>query len=524
MKNSKSFFAILFLINLFSFHTSAQPGTLDITFDGDGKVITAAGPANDQILSMALQPDGKIVVAGLTSAANYYPFASARYNTDGSLDTSYGGDGIAQTFVSLPAAATSIAIAIQQDGKIVLGGDSGFAVDHDFMLVRYNTDGEPDSSFGGDGIVITPISAGEDRINAIAIQNDGKIVAGGYSLNIPDQDIVLTRYNTDGSLDTSFSNDGVLTMNVSNFDTDIYSLAIQPDGKILASSLLDGTGSDDWLILRLLSDGTPDSTFNGTGITSIDFNGRDDYGMSLVLQPDDKIIISGLSILATGTDRDGALARVNPDGSLDTTFSIDGKLTTDFSSGNNDMLYSVALQPDGKIVVSGAMGTNSDVDFLVARYLANGSLDSGFCAGGFLQVAFGTGYDEAWSILLQPDGKVVAAGYTESATDYDFALIRFIPGVSQGISDFNSSDNLISVFPNPLNENFTIEFLIKQPGNVSVHLLDMQGRVLKTFFESQHAAVGKNVYPLKLPQNLASGAYLISLETEQGKMVRKIIK
>ena len=331
-------------------------GKLDTSFDGDGKLTTAIGENNAVNNSLALQADGKIVVAGGSVNANGdSDFALARYNADGTLDTTFDGDGKLTTAIGAGSDVVT-SLALQADGKIVVGGTSSNGANSDFVLARYNANGTLDSSFDGDGKLVMAFGTGSDQITSLVVQADGKIVVGGQSENgVNGFDFALARYNTNGTLDNTFSGDGKLTTHIGS------------------------------------------SNFQITG---------HDYLNSLAVQADGRIVAGGQSINDTGF-RDFALARYNINGTLDNTFSGDGKLTTAIGM-NNEAINSIALQADGKIVVAGW----SRAQFLgtvptIARYNPNGMLDATFDADGiFTSTIVGTIY----SLAVQADGRIVAAG------------------------------------------------------------------------------------------------------------------
>jgi uncharacterized delta-60 repeat protein len=186
-------------------------GPLDTGFDGDGKVTTAIGGSDDVGYSVIQQADGKLVVAGYSYNGSSYDFALVRYNTDGSLDTGFDGDGKVTTAIWCGTMIMAYSVIQQSDGKLVVAGTSYNGSSYDFALVRYNADGSLDASFDGDGIVTTAIGAANDYAQSVIQQADGKLVVAGYSDNGSNYDVALVRYNTDGSLDTGFDGDGKVT-------------------------------------------------------------------------------------------------------------------------------------------------------------------------------------------------------------------------------------------------------------------------------------------------------------------------
>ena len=386
-------------------------GLLDTTFSVDGKVTNDLGSSNDNANSVAIQADGKIVVAGNAGG----DFGLARYNTDGTLDISFSGDGKVITGFGEALGASSV--AIQADGKIVVAGYARNGSNYNFALARYNSDGSLDTTFDGDGKLTTKLG---DWCGAtdMTIQADGKIVVAGYSYNGSDDDFALARYNGDGSLDTSFDGDGKLTTDFGGLGNWVNSVAIQSDGKIVAAGGTYNGRDNDLALARYNGDGSLDTTFDSDGKLTTDFSGRgsNDWVNSVAIQGDGKIVVAANSL---GSGSDFVLARYNGDGSLDTTFDSDGKLNTDFAGW--DYSKSVTIQSDGKIVVAGDSYKYPNADFALARYNSDGSLDTTFDNDGKLTTAIGSSDDYANSVAIQTDGKIVVAGQTGG----NFALARY---------------------------------------------------------------------------------------------------
>ena len=396
-------------------------GSLDPSFDGDGKLTTWIrdyGHAS----AVAIQTDGKIVVAGSTGYdCTPCPQAIAlmRYNSDGSLDTTFDGDGIVITQVGFWDAATSV--AIQSDGKIVAGGSIHTGPTSFAVVVRYSSDGSLDVTFDG-GIVTTPIGT-YNSVAEVTIQPDGRIVAAGHVYNGSTGDFALVRYNTNGSLDATFDGDGIVTTSIGTGDDGAGAVALQPDGKIVAAGFGNNTPTDsDFALARYNPNGSLDTSgFNG-GIVLTDIGHRALSGRAVVVQPDGKIITGGLSYNGA---IDFALVRYNSDGTRDTTFDGDGLVTTPIGTGD-DFANAVALQPDGKIIAAGSAFINgSNRDFAVVRYNGDGSLDTTFDGDGLVTTPVGSEFDEANAVAIQPDGKIVIAGYSDNGSNRDFALVRY---------------------------------------------------------------------------------------------------
>lgn len=377
--------------------THAAPGSLDPSFGSNGTVTTAFGDSSGAT-ALASQPDGKIVALGRAENG----FALVRYLPSGTLDPGFGVDGRIATVFDQYDTPIPGGLALQSDGKIVVvgyvvGGPPGFVVE------RFNADGTPDMRFG---LVRTPFGDGGGA-SAVAVPPDGRIVVGGAG----GEGFALARYNSDGSLDESFGSDGKTTA-PGGFAT---SLALQPNGMIVVA----GIGSEGFTLVRFNPDGSLDSSFGDAGHASIRMGYSDELDC-LALQPDGKIVVAGwTSNLAAWVS---AIARFNPDGSLDAGFGAGGKVIGVIPS---EFTHAVAIQSDGKIVVAG--GSSDPLSgFEVARLQPDGSPDLSFGAGGRIVTTFRQGralrWAEAFGVVVQPDGKIVAAG---SSVD-GFALARYL--------------------------------------------------------------------------------------------------
>ena len=429
--------------NLFTFRitgTVNRQGRLDPSFGGTGKVTTPIGSSGDYGNSVALQPDGKIVVAGssVNSSTYHTEFAVARYNPDGSLDSSFGGTGKVTTPIgSFDDEGRSV--ALQSDGKIVVAGYSYNGSDAEFAVVRYNADGSLDLSFGGTGKVTTPIGLSYADGYSVALQSDGKIVVAGDSDNGSDADFAVVRYNPDGSLDLSFGGTGKVTTPIGASHDWGRVVAIQSDGRIVVAGYSDGgsLSNEDFAVVRYLPDGSLDLSFGATGKVTTPITGSSsDYAYGVALQSDGRIVVAGYSLDYDGSSgEDFALVRYHPDGSLDPSFGAGtGKVTTPIGE-QDDQGYGVAIQPDGKIVVAGrSYVPGFDLfytDFAVARYNPDGSLDTSFGTGGKVTTPIGVLWDDGSSVALQSDGQIVVAGSSFNgasrygAGNFDFAVARY---------------------------------------------------------------------------------------------------
>ncbi len=351
----------------------AAPGDLDPSFGTGGTVITSFG-GTDVASAVVIQPDGKLVVAGRTNIAGNTVFALARYNPNGSLDPAFGTGGLVTT--DFGSTDQAFAVALQADGKIVTAGRRG----SDVIVARYNADGSQDTLFGSNGRVITNFGATELAL-ALVLQPDGKIVVAGRT-NKPTPngnfDFALARYESTGTVDITFGTAGLVTTDFGGSVDRAFAMALQPDGKLVVA----GDSDANFALARYNSDGSLDSSFGAGGKVVTSFGGTD-QASAVILQPDGKIVVAGQT--DTGVSIDFALARYMPDGSLDGAFGSGGRVTTNFTGTSDDLGSAVALQFDGKIVVGGT----SDDNFALARYTPGGVLDTTFGSAGTVTTNLG---------------------------------------------------------------------------------------------------------------------------------------
>lgn len=404
-------------------------GSLDAAFDGDGKVLI---PSFNGANAVAIQTDNKIVVAGYgldgSVYGSYYDIVIVRLNPDGSFDMSFDTDGMLTTGINKDDVVN--AIAIQSDGKIVVAGYTDtcdyFCLARDAIVLRYDSTGKLDPSFGTAGIVTTNLGSNADEARALAIQNSGEIVVGGIFYNTSDRDFVVLRYSTDGLPDSAFDADGKATVDLGSTD-EAYALVISGNQIILAGSTDDQT-NQDFALVRYNSNGSLDPSFgNGgkviTNFGSTPFGIWGDDAKAIALQSDQKIVVAGTT--HDGTHSNVALARYNMDGTLDLTFGLGGKVITSIGSDAN--VSAIKLQTDDKILVAGSEVISGKAnDFMIVRYNPSGTLDTSFGSAGKVTMTLGTRDDIVQDIIIQQDGKLVAVGYTDTGSYHtSIALVRF---------------------------------------------------------------------------------------------------
>lgn len=446
-----------------SIESWAQAGKLDLKYGNGGIAITSQGPdIFSQISSIAIQSDGKVVATGSSynSIVGKYYINVLRYKTNGTLDSTFGIDGIVTDSIGLSDDNEASCIAIQPDGKIVVGGYAFISTDFDFVLLRFNTNGTPDSTFGTYGIITKNL--GDDNFaNSITLQADGKILLCGSTSNGVDQDFAVVRFNNDGSTDVSYAAAGMALVSMTSASEDIPThIKIQPDGKAIIVGLSANTTTyiPKVALLRLDTNGFPDNSFGNLGKVVNAFSANGDQLTSVVLQPDGKLVAVGQSV---NTNADILVARYTIAGLLDNGFGNGGYHF--YTLGNlAEQAYAVALQTDGKIIIAGSVDSLS-TDIALIRVRSNGIIDSAFGTNGKVATELSAGYDYATSMLLQPDGKIVLGGMATQ----DFAVMRY-----QG----DPLDAALSTLTIPsskcgaLGNNQTVSVLLSNNGNTKIAL------------------------------------------------------
>jgi uncharacterized delta-60 repeat protein len=401
-------------------------GSADTSFGGSGVVITSLSAGNDQAYG-AVEPGGALLLAGASvpdPSSCLTAFSLARYNaSDGSLDTNFNGTGIlVQPVGSLFAEAKSV--AIQADGKIVVVGDCGLDCGNysGAALCRFNPDGTLDQGFGSGGKIVA--TGNGSAANAVVIQPDGRIVIAGSATDAQNNsDVLVARFLANGTLDTSLATTGRVTTVVGTNGSSAFGLALQSDGKIVVGTSCSLSGND-LAVLRYNSDGSLDSTWNGTGKMFTAVGSSGDTYTDLAIQADGKVVASGGSGFGSGAEL--SMFRCNTNGSLDDSFGSFGRVGT--SVGLISIGYGLALQKDSRILQTGTTvaSIGSKANVVVVRYNTNGTLDSTFGSGGEAITPIGLAYDYGIALAVQTDAKIVAGCHSQFGSFYKFAVARFL--------------------------------------------------------------------------------------------------
>lgn len=407
---------------------AARAGGLDPRFGDHGTVSVGSGDPRTAY-GVAVQPDGRIITAGYANRNGDNDIMLTRFTSTGSLDRRFGTGGTVLTDVSGSGSYDiGRALALQPDGKIVIAGQS--STGPGMALARYDRNGHPDPGFGTAGLVATRIPG---IAYAVTVQPDGRIVVTGSADTGTGtgNDVAVARFRPDGTPDTTFSTDGLALTDISAGagaragDDTGRGIALQPDGALVVAGSSNPGDGNRFALLRYRPDGTPDTSFGTDGVTLTDVGGtgHTSAAAALVVRPDATIVAAGSSQAPGGTSS-FALAGYRPDGHLDTSFGTGGTTLTQVGgAGDHAGAADLALSPTGRLVAAGSTGQPRHGDFALTRYTADGAPDPTFGDHGSIVTDFGGTDDRAFGVALQRDGKVVAAGYA----GFTIAVARYLP-------------------------------------------------------------------------------------------------
>jgi uncharacterized delta-60 repeat protein len=451
---------LLFAIVFVQFtYAHGQDGHLDSSFNTIGKLITTFTPPDVQVFTTTIQSDGKILVAGRLYVSTTYDFMITRYLPNGNVDSSFGNNGIVTTDIKEHDEIHGIAVL--PDGKIVVAGTSyhPFGLITRFALARYLSDGTLDNTFGVSGIAIaTPAPEFYDyTCLCMAVQTDGRIVVGGFMKDASQTFYVLHRYQSNGVLDTSFDTDGMVA-NLSKPNTAIHSVKIQPDGKILACGYQPDSLNtfQSAFLTRYNTNGTVDLTFGINGFAEFyQHFPNNEIAYDVDMQSDGKIITCvGHAGDFSAHYNYGFLMRFDTQGKIDTTYGYQGKA----HFFKNGVAKSVCIQPDDKPIAVGYLDDLNDADYMLIRFKMNGEHDSTFGNNSFVQTSFSYIKDFSTASTLQSDGRIVCIGNVGNMFDSDkIGISRYHTGIVTNNSNYEKPNkNNLTIYPNPSHESFSI--------------------------------------------------------------------
>ena len=470
------------------------PGTLDSTFGVNGKVMTAFNSNACIARAVAIQSDGKIVVAGESSNGTSNQFAIARYNSNGTLDNQFGTGG--KTTISFGSGnSVARAISIQSNGYIVVAGSYQTPVQTNFAVARLTNTGQPDASFGSGGKTQTSIVPGFNTAYAMAIQpNDGKIILAGVSFDtLNNGDFALVRYNPNGTIDPYFANGGKVRTSLGTTWDQINAMALEPGTRKIVVA---GRTSNAYALARYDSAGFIDNTFGSNGISTYTMFTQSEIINSIYIDGSNRVVAGGTSQIATNVD--AVVLRFLSNGSIDNSFGANGVSLNDF--GGIDILSAIAPQ-DEYIVGAGSFTIGGVSNFLTLRMDTLGTLDWLYNGSGFNFTSF-PGNSGVSAIAVQPSNKyMVAAGFYASGAVNNFAVARYTSVLTfTGDDDLTSTDN-VQIYPNPATSILRIQ---SEGGFDKISICDLSGKMV---YETSYSERSRTVN-IEISQ-LSKGIYLV---------------
>jgi uncharacterized delta-60 repeat protein len=386
--------------------TGKQQGDLDATFNAPDGYALYGGWNQDSYMGTAIQLDGKILVSTGILNGTDSDVGILRYNSDGTLDTDFATGGVF-TYDSGNGDDCGRLVAVDVDGRITLTGYTHNGNDVDILLMRLNANGTLDPFFGTEGIVLYDNAGRDDYGRAIAIQADGRILVPARSTGDGTSIAMILRYESDGTLDPSFGLNGVVTFEGGKGNDGFRDIAIQSDGNIVVTGYTKTDAGFEVLTARYDANGSLDNSFGTDGIVRYDGGHGNAGARGIVIQADGNIVVSGSN--SNGTDLDVILLRYNSDGSLDPGFGTAGVVVYDSGTGN-DNGRRLGLQQGDKIVVVGNTHNGTDYDALVLRYDADGVADEAFGNAGVASFNLCEGDDYGEAVAIQRNQNIVAVG------------------------------------------------------------------------------------------------------------------
>lgn len=513
----------------------AQAGSFDPGFGANGKVAFQINDHYNNSTAIAVQPDGKILMAGSagTGNPNNSLVALVRLLPDGSLDATFGVDGKVLTNSGmLFSMAFTTDLLIQSDGKIVVIGSSSTSNSpFNTFLIRFHPDGAIDNTFGTNGKRILHDCDG--AISNARLQPDDKVVITGVSTSASSQfDLVVHRLLPNGQPDSSFGTEGTVVTNLGTTNDAGYAPAILPDGKILIAGHKNEelySSATDFVLVRYLPDGSLDDTFGEGGIAVHSFSSVQDDALDLLVLPDDKILLTGYFQDDNG-NYDFTLIRCLSNGALDTSLGNGGILSFDLGSKYDLPRYCIR-QPDGKLLLAGTTEVAAwEFRPAIVRLNADFTMDSTFGSYGVLKAGVDDLINDVHSlahVAMQPDGNLVLCSdsYTDTDGNSFFCALRVLTGLNLSVLHFpkNSSNDYL-LYPNPVQSESVLRYTLERDEKLTIGLYDLNGRLLQTFLNNTARTVGEHQETLHFAPDLPAGHYLLRIDNGEGQTCIRLIK
>ena len=509
LKNS-----FILLIHLSFGVVFAQNGVLDTTFGTNG-LVNHTNNEDPEAFNTILEVDNNQFLAAGTMG---YNAVIIRFNEDGSVDNSFGTNGILE--LDFGGTREDIEDMLRlPDGKILITAETKNSNDdYDFIVAKLNDDGSYDTTFGTNGVTVITFGATTDeRPNKIITTPDDKIIVVGNAEGGVIWQTAIARLNTDGTLDTSFSDDGKNTLSITNRSDYLIGVDITSDGKILTvgGAVFNGSNNGYFVIMRYLNNGQLDTTFGTDGVITLNMLNGSCIARSVICLPDGRSLIAGHAS-GSGVQRSFAIIRIDATGNLDTTFGDNGIVSTVFPT-DQSQIFNMKLDENNNILAVGDVSTDTEAtNFAAAKYSFDGVIDTTFGTNGTISTDFFGSHDSARDFLINQN-KVTIVGYTmDPYPNENFAIARYDVESSLGVID-NDFKNNFEVLPTVVSSNITIKSNLK-PRKADVSIVDINGKLV------YHKILILNQSPKSINlETLAKGLYVLKIKSDSQTETHKII-
>lgn len=517
MRTARHFLLGAFSLLAAPLFLQAQSAALDPSFNGTGYVVRPVN-TGDGVQKILVQDDQKILVIGMSWDATYTARAYVfRYLPDGSPDTEFATNGV--FMYELDNEALLYSAVITPAGRILLVGATTDYQTYRLLLIQLKGDGELDGDFGSNGVVTQSVSLvgpnAEDMGYDVALDAQQHILVCGssYDANYVRRPVVV-RFTPSGALDTSFGTGGVATIPVMTVGASAFKgIRVQPDGKIVATGYFGQT--ELWyllLLVRFNADGSLDNTFSADGIVKENYGNVDDEGEDLQLTDDGSILVAGKTVTAT-YNYSALLVKYTPDGELDNTFGVAGAVEEDLD--DFDYAWGVVEQADGTIIMAGTSGDGppNGFDMAVWKYQADGARDATFGNNGLAVHVIPDYYTMIYGLAEQADGKILIGGQARTTNNENYFFVARLGDAVSGIAEVAVPSPAVVVAPNPAQAGAWITVSAAAPigPGASIGLYTADGRPVQ-HYPAQQLERGTGRMHLQLPAGLAPGAYRLTIQ------------
>lgn len=523
----KSFYLIFATLFLVPFYTQAQDGTLDISFGNNGTVVETFLDETSEFYGL-VKTDEALYAAGFAKPESNEKIAVAKFDLDGDLDTSFGDNGLVVLDIG-SGNGRATTLLQDADGKLVAAGWTRFGNKDQYVVARMELDGSLDASFGDAGIATGSFSGSsfaEDEIADAKFLSDGKIIVVGRSYNGLSDDGFVGCLNADGTLNTDFGDAGkyIIDFDGGPPSEDANAVVITADDRIVVGGTvsLEFNEERSMYLIKMDVNGVIDATFGNSGIVLYTINANTTAGLNaLALDNEGRILTGGGAFDTDELDNNFFVTRYSADGELDNTFGDNGAVILQRSS--NESIFDLHVRLNGDILAAGSTGGFGSSFAIVRLEGGEGTQDLSFGNNGWATTQVETTFSGIRSVAIE-EGCIYAAGFGYDGDLYKSALAKYInEGMATNVGQVFTASADFSVFPNPIQSDFSIEFDLLENTDLRIDLMDANGRKVTELLPFQNLKQGAQRLSFTVPANLTAGNYWLSLTSKNGVLSKNIV-